>query len=94
MGGIIEDGKAGINIQEWRQRGRRKLQRSGDVSHGQPNPRSSLDNTFEVVGRASAVLDDSQKGFRQERCDEFQCDEFGKICKNMGGLGIHRKRIH
>ena len=34
MGGIIEDGKAGINIQEWRQRGRRKLQRSGDVSHG------------------------------------------------------------
>ena len=55
MGGIIEDGKAGINIQEWRQRGRIKLQRSGDVSHGQPNPRSSLDNTFEVVGRASAA---------------------------------------
>ena len=37
MGGIIEDGKAGINIQEWRQRGRRKLQRSGGVSHRQPN---------------------------------------------------------
>ena len=34
---------------------RRKLQRSGDVSHGQPNPRSSLDNTFEVVSRASAA---------------------------------------
>ena len=55
MGGIIEDGKAGINIQEWRQRGRRKLQRRGGVSHGHPNPRSSLDRTFEVVGRASAA---------------------------------------
>ena len=55
MGGIIEDGKAGINIQERRQRGRRKLQRSGGVSHGQPNPRSSLDSTFEVIGRASAA---------------------------------------
>ena len=55
MGGIIENGKSGINIQEWRQRGRSKLQRSGDVSNGQPNPRSSLDNTFEVVGRASAA---------------------------------------
>ena len=55
MGGIIEDGKAGINIQEWRQRGRRKLQKSGGVSHGQTNPRSSLDSTFEVVGRASAA---------------------------------------
>ena len=31
MGGIIENGKTGINIQEWRQSGRRKLQRSGDV---------------------------------------------------------------
>ena len=34
MLGIIEDGKAGTNIQEGRQRGRRKLQRGGDVSHG------------------------------------------------------------
>ena len=63
MGGIIENGKAGINIQEWRQRGRRKLQRSGDVSHGQPNPRSSLDNTFEVVGRVSAAT-----GWQPEGC--------------------------
>ena len=64
MGGIIEDGKAGINIQEWRQRGRRKLQRSDGVSHGQPNPRSSLDSTFKVVGRASAATRWQPEGFQ------------------------------
>ena len=52
MGGIVEDGKAGTNIQEGRQRGGRKLQRSGDVCHGQPNPRSCFANTFEVVGQS------------------------------------------
>ena len=63
MGGIIENWKAGIYIQEWRQRGRRKLQRSSDVSHGQPNPHLSLNNTFEVVGRASAAT-----GWQPEGC--------------------------
>ena len=29
-----------------------------------------------------------------QNAEAFQCDVFGKICKNMGGLGIHRKRIH
>ena len=46
IGGIIEDGNAGTHIQEGRLRGGRKLQRCGDVSHGQPTPCSSFDNTF------------------------------------------------
>ena len=52
---IIEDWKAGTNIQEGRQRGGRKLQRRGDVIHEQPNPCSCFGNTIEVVGRASVA---------------------------------------
>ena len=29
-----------------------------------------------------------------QNAEAFQCGVFGKICKNMGGLGIRRKRIH
>ena len=77
MGGIIGDEKAGINIQEGRQRGRRKLQRSGDVIHRQPNPRSSFDNTFEVVGRTSAAT-----GWQPEG---FQTGEINSWCNTNNG---------
>ena len=29
-----------------------------------------------------------------QNAEAFECDVFGKICKNMGGPVIHRKRIH
>ena len=34
------------------------------------------------------------KNREMQNAEAFQCGGFGKICKNMGGLGIHRKRIH
>ena len=58
IGGIIEDGKAGTTVQdgkEGKQRGGRKLHRSGDVIHGQPYPRSCFGNMFEVVGRGTTA---------------------------------------
>ena len=29
-----------------------------------------------------------------QNAEKFQCDVYGKVCKNWGGLGIHRKRMH
>ena len=34
------------------------------------------------------------KNREMQNAEAFQCVVFGKICKNMEGLGIHRKRIH
>ena len=32
--------------------------------------------------------------WEKDREDELKCEECGKICKNKGGLTIHRKRMH
>ena len=90
---IIESRKAGTNIQEGRQRGGRILQRSGDASHGQPNPRSCFGNTFEMVGRESAATGWQPEWFHTGMINSGYNTNYGKNATRILKKGRAAKQL-